>query len=257
MNKTLSMLGILLLLGFLGGRPDHSGGRAPEVPPGDSLPRFHIYLSFDDGPLEGSEDIDDAVRQENIPVNVFVVGQHAQARRRMRKYFRLYQANPLIEIGNHSFSHAHDRYQQFYENPGLVLQDFLKNQQALGITGLLARLPGRNMWRLRGIRLNDVSSGAAAADSLYAHGFRVFGWDLEWQHDAKTGVPVQTVNDMKEKIGLLLKEGKTVSHDQLVLLAHDEMFRNGWEESELKSLILLLKADGHYQFDHLSSYPEP
>ena len=35
----------------------------------------HIYITFDDGPLEGSEDIDDAVRQEKINVNVFVVGR--------------------------------------------------------------------------------------------------------------------------------------------------------------------------------------
>jgi len=41
----------------------------------------------------------------------------------------------------------------------------------------------------------------------------------------------------------------------LVLLAHDEMFRNGWEESELKQLIDKLKAKGNYSFDHLSSYP--
>jgi hypothetical protein len=34
------------------------------------------------------------------------------------------------------------------------------------------------------------------------------------------------------------------------------MFRNGWEESELKQLIEKLKAKGNYHLEHLSKYPE-
>jgi peptidoglycan/xylan/chitin deacetylase (PgdA/CDA1 family) len=44
----------------------------------DTTTRY-IYLTFDDGPLDGSEDIDDAVTKENIKINVFIVGQHAQS----------------------------------------------------------------------------------------------------------------------------------------------------------------------------------
>lgn len=228
--------------------PDHSRKT-------DSDTRY-IYITFDDGPLEGSEDIDDAVRKEQIKVNVFVVGQHALSSKRMKSYFHLYETNPFIEIGNHSFSHAHDHYAAYYKNASAVLQDFSKCQDSLHLHTNLARQPGRNQWRLKNIRINDVSSGAASADSLYKKGFKVFGWDIEWQHDSKTGVPIQTVTDMAELIETKLKEKKTVTPGHLVLLAHDEMFRNGWEESELKQLIDILKAKGNYRFEHLSKYPE-
>lgn len=214
-----------------------------------------IYLSFDDGPLEGSEDINDAVNKEQIKVTVFVVGQHAMSDDRMKGFYRLYQNNPLIEIGNHSYSHAHNQYEVFYKNPSSVLADFQKNQNELSIPNKIAREPGRNIWRLKDIRINDVNSGSISADSLYKDGFKVFGWDIEWQHDGKTGVPIQTVDDMAALIEKKLIENKTVKKDNLVLLAHDEMFRNGWEESELKKLIQKLKDKGGYRFEHLSKYP--
>ncbi|MBI3719973.1 MAG: polysaccharide deacetylase family protein [Sphingobacteriales bacterium] len=214
-----------------------------------------IYLSFDDGPLEGSEDINDAVNKENIKVTVFVVGQHAMKDDRMKGFYKLYQNNPLIEIGNHSYSHAHNQYEIFYKNPSSVLADFQKNQNELSIPNKIAREPGRNIWRLKDIRINDVNSGSVSADSLYKDGFKVFGWDIEWQHDGKTGVPIQTVDDMAALIEKRLDENKTVKKDNLVLLAHDEMFRNGWEESELKQLIQKLKEKGGYRFEQLSKYP--
>ena len=221
----------------------------------DTTTRY-IYLTFDDGPLDGSEDIDDAVTKENIKINVFIVGQHAQSTKKMRRYYQLYLNNPLIEVGNHSFSHAHNQYEKFYENPQNVFQDFLKCQDQLKIPNKYARQPGRNQWRLKDTSINDVRSGSQSADLLYKNGFKVFGWDIEWQHDSKTGTPVQTVDDMIEIIEKRLNEKKTVRPGHLVLLSHDEMFRNGWEESELKQLIEKLKAKGNYRLEHLSKYPE-
>ncbi|WAC07931.1 MAG: hypothetical protein OS130_01660 [Thermodesulfobacteriota bacterium] len=112
------------------------------------------------------------------------------------------------------------------------------------------------MWRLKDTSINDVSSGKVSADLLYQNGFKVIGWDIEWQHDAKTKVPIQTVTDIMELIEMRLKENKTVRKGHLVLLAHDEMFRMGWEESELKKLIGKLKRRGCYRFEHLRNYPD-
>lgn len=215
----------------------------------------HIYITFDDGPLEGSEDIDDAVRQEKINVNVFVVGEHVLSDTQMKNYYKLYENNPYIEIGNHSFTHAHDHYKRFYLKPFAVVADFQKCQTDLQIPTDYARLPGRNQWRLKNIYYNDIRSGASSADALYRHGYKVFGWDVEWQHDGETGDPIQTVDQMVALIEKKLNTRTTMRQNNLVLLAHDEMFRNGWEESELKQLIDKLKAKGNYSFDHLSSYP--
>jgi peptidoglycan/xylan/chitin deacetylase (PgdA/CDA1 family) len=217
---------------------------------------YTIYLSFDDGPLEGSEDINDAVKKEDIPINVFVVGLHALSSKRMEGFYKLYEDNAYIEIGNHSFTHAHDHYQLYYEKPDSVLHDFIKNQDELQIKNKFARLPGRNMWRLKDLAINDVNTGKTSADSLYKNGYKVFGWDIEWQHSGETGAPIQSVGEMMEIIEKKFKEGKPIKKNHLVLLSHDEMFRNGWEESELKQLILKLKAKGNYRFDHLSNYPD-
>lgn len=216
---------------------------------------YTIYLSFDDGPLEGSEEINTAVLQEKIKINVFVVGIHTKANKRLGAFYDSYLKNPFIEVGNHSYSHAGNKYRKFYQHPQEVLKDFLKCQQELNIPYKIARQPGRNQWRLKDTVINDVRSGAASADSLFKEGFKVFGWDIEWRHHKKTGLPVQTADEMIKKIELLLKNGKTVRKNHLILLAHDEMFRKSWAESELKKLIDQLKAKGYYTFEHLSSYP--
>jgi peptidoglycan/xylan/chitin deacetylase (PgdA/CDA1 family) len=217
-------------------------------------PRRTIYLTFDDGPLEGSEDVDEAVRREKTKINVFVVGFNTQYSKRLQKYLHLYETNSWIEVGNHSFSHAHDDYRAFYNNPDAVLQDFLNNEKTLHLVNKLARLPGRNMWRLKDRHVDDVKSGSTAADALFANGFKVFGWDLEWRHDSQSGVPIQTVEDMIHLVEKYFSEKRTVTENHLVLLCHDEMFRKSWEESELKQLIDKLRIKG-FNFGHLSEYP--
>ncbi len=213
-----------------------------------------IYLTFDDGPLEGSEDVDEAVRREKIKINIFVVGMNTQYSKRLQKYLQLYEMNSWIEVGNHSFSHAHDDYLAYYNNSDAVLQDFLKNEKTLNIPNKIARLPGRNMWRLKDHHVDDVKSGSKAADLLFTNGFKVFGWDLEWCHDPKSGVPIQTVEDIINLIEKYFSEKRTVTENHLVILCHDEMFRKSWEESELKQLIDKLRAKG-FNFRHLSEYP--
>jgi peptidoglycan/xylan/chitin deacetylase (PgdA/CDA1 family) len=227
---------------------------AQEKPKEPSPPTRTIYLTFDDGPLEGSEDVDEAVRREKTKINVFVVGLNTQYSKRLQKYLHLYETNSWIEVGNHSFSHAHDDYRAFYNNPDTVLQDFLKNEKILHIPNKLARLPGRNMWRLKDRHVDDVKSGSQAADTLFINGFKVFGWDLEWCHDPKSGVPIQTVEDMINLIEKYLSEKRTVTENHLVILCHDEMFRKNWEESELKQLVDRLRIKG-FDFGHLSEYP--
>lgn len=40
-----------------------------------------------------------------------------------------------------------------------------------------------------------------------------------------------------------------------MLLCHDEMFQNGYEESELKKLVELLEANDKYQLAQINDYP--
>ena len=249
LRRTIACIMACLFVGIFQGKLV-----AQEKPKESSPPTRTIYLTFDDGPLEGSEDVDEAVRREKIKINVFVVGLNTQYSKRLQKYLHLYETNPWIEVGNHSFSHAHDDYRSYYNNPDAVLQDFLNNEKTLHIPNKLARLPGRNMWRLKDRHVDDVKSGSQAADTLFTNGFKIFGWDLEWSHDPKSGVPIQTVEDMINLIEKYFSEKRTVTENHLVILCHDEMFRKSWEESELKQLIDKLRIKD-FNFGHLSEYP--
>jgi peptidoglycan/xylan/chitin deacetylase (PgdA/CDA1 family) len=228
----------------------------PDIKGKDNGSVKFIYLTFDDGPLQGSYEISDAIGQEKIRINVFFVGSLVRHSAAMKEYFKLYENNAYIELGNHSFSHAHDSYSLFYSKPELVYLDFLYNAEILKLKNKVARLPGRNMWRLKNKSIDDVKSGAKAADLLFSNGYRVFGWDLEWRHDPKTGAPVQTVDDMIYLIDSLLTLKKTVAENHLVILCHDEMFRKSWEESRLRELIERLKSRSNFRFEHLSDYPQ-
>ena len=89
----------------------------------------YIYLTFDDGPLNGSENIDSVVLAERLKISVFLVGEHAAASKQMGTYYKMYEQNPFVEAYNHSFTHANNKYALFYSNPQNVLADIQKNEQ--------------------------------------------------------------------------------------------------------------------------------
>ncbi len=60
-----------------------------------------IYLTFDDGPLDGSEKIADAVAYEKVPITVLLVGRHAESK---PDYLKLYKENDLGD-GRHLYAH--------------------------------------------------------------------------------------------------------------------------------------------------------
>jgi len=224
-----------------------------DIPPEKDPPaeQYYVYLSFDDGPLEGSQNIHDAILYEKVPISVMLVGSAGQNK---PDYLELYRQNPYIEMGNHSFSHANLHYKKYYSNPESVLKDFIKSMESLKLEDKIARFPGRNMWRINGRSKNDVDSGIEAADLLAANGFQLYGWDLEWRHDPKTGNPVQSVKELFSEIESRRQRKRTFMPNHLVLLCHDEMFRKPYEETELKQLIELLKSKGNYTFGYLRDY---
>ena len=224
--------------------------------PASVAPLKYIYLTFDDGPLNGSENIDSVVLAERLKISVFLVGEHAEKTKQMGNYYKLYEQNPFIEAYNHSFTHANDKYELFYSNPQNVLADIQKNEQTLGLRYKIVRLPGRNMWRIGNRKKDDGVSGSSSADLLSKNGYKLYGWDLEWQHIAKNGTPIQTVDEMTKEIVTRLESGNTFTKDNIVLLIHDEMFQKKWEESELKQLIDNLRMHENYVFEHIRFYPD-
>lgn len=253
--------GLLLLTSMLITRkpvPPHAA--VPEIvkEKKPELPIKYIYLTFDDGPLEGSEHIDSVVLKERLKISVFLVGQLVMRNKKLQAYLEEYKTNPYIETYNHSYTHANGKYKQFYSRPVSVLDDIQQDEAVLGLHYKIVRLPGRNIWRLGNRKRDDAStgnSGSAAADTLASHGYKLFGWDTEWQHHPTDGTPIQTVDQMVKDIETRLESGSTFTKDHIVVLIHDEMFRKTWEESELKQLIDKLRSHENYVFEHVRFYP--
>lgn len=218
--------------------------------------KCHIYLTFDDGPLNGSENINDIVLKEKIKISVFMVGEHVIKDKQMDTYAKYYDENPYIDEYNHSFTHANNHYEAFYNNVGKSVKDIVYNQSVLKLPYKIVRLPGRNIWRLDGRSKNDVTNGIQTADQLAALGYKVVGWDVEWQHRPADGTPVQTVNEMYTSVQKFCSSDKTFTKNNVVILLHDEMFQKSWEESELKGLIDLLRANPGFSFEQMRFYPQ-
>jgi peptidoglycan/xylan/chitin deacetylase (PgdA/CDA1 family) len=246
--------GILLLNIIISSSKVQNKKTADEINNGTASLKY-IYLTFDDGPLNGSENIDSVILAERLKISVFLVGEHAEKSKLLGNYYKMYEQNPFVETYNHSYTHANDKYALFYSNPANVVTDIQKNEQLLNLRYKIVRLPGRNMWRIGDRKKDDGISGSAAADSLAKKGYKLYGWDIEWQHHAKGGTPVQSVDEMVKEIESRLESGNTFTKDHIVILIHDEMFQKKWEESQLKQLIDRMRTRENYVFEHIRYYP--
>ncbi len=122
---------------------------------------------------------------------------------------------------------------------------------------MLARGPGRNVWRLPGMRIDDpgISPGEmriedAAHDALFAAGFYLYGWDVEWAHDAR-GLPIGSSRRMVDR--LAGSAFRTRRPGKAVMLMHDVMMRTARGANELARIIEGVRDRG-CTFGRLSDY---
>lgn len=217
---------------------------------GDTLSMpITIFLSFDDGPYDVSYRIDSIARADSVPITAFVTGISVNNTPRGKKILALYRINPFIEIANHSYYHAHKRYKQFYSHPPDVVQDILLNEDTLGLTNKLVRLPGRNTWRTDSFSRTDLADANAAADILFGKGYTIVGWDLEWMHGF-------TAPYMMDAIKHLLEVKNEFSTAKVVILCHDPLMAEPVFLEEFSCFIRLAKEAG-FVFRRLSEYGMP
>lgn len=215
-----------------------------------------IYLTIDDAPLKGSEYIDSVILAEKVKTNLFLVGKTIHGSKRFLSNFNQYKKNPYIEIYNHSYSHANNRYADFYKNPEGVLADFEKIQTEFELQYKIARLPGRNLWQLGERKKNYQQSGATSADLLAKNGYKVFGWDIEWGYDSKSYIPTSTIDELVAEIeSAYHASNKTFTRNHVIVLMHNQMFMEVSEKNDLGLLIRKLK-ENNYTFEYLTSYPD-
>ncbi len=222
-----------------------------------------LYLTFDDGPLNGTQNVLQVLKEEGIEATMFCVGRHA------KKHLALFlqeKQMPNLLVANHTYSHANGHYSRFYSNLWGVMSDVEHAQLLLGGRKYL-RLAGRNVWRLPKVRRNDGalsqhrrSIEIPKYEELAKEGFYIYGWDVEWHFDHHSGRPLSDAVSLANRIEGIYRHHRSVQRNKVVLLAHDFMFRDRASTEELRRFLRIMKRRGwrFRKIDHYSrSVPEP
>lgn len=216
----------------------------------------YVYLTFDDGPQNGTENCFEVCKKMNIKASFFMVGAHASSASPSIKnwVYTVRNAYPQSLLCNHSQTHANGRYRYFYQHPFMAKEDFFTAQKTLQVPFKIIRLPGNSAWVLN----NEIKSSTlvrATCNLLDSSGYNVIGWDTEWNFDHKTANPIQSADKMASEVINVLEGKHTHKKNHVVILTHDRMFRNEAFADSLTKMISILKNNTNYIFETVDHYP--
>lgn len=163
-----------------------------------------VYLTFDDGPSDKTEEILDILDKYNVKASFFVVGREGdQAQEAMRK---------IVEAGHtlgmHSYTH---KYDEIYDSVENFAADFQKEQDYLyevtGVKSMVYRFPGGSS---NTVSARDMREFARYLDD---QGVRFFDWNISSGDGGSFLVPVET---LIENCTATIKD-----HSTSVVLMHD------------------------------------
>jgi len=224
---------------------------------------FHIpkektlYMTFDDGPIGGTENLLRVLREENVEATMFCIG------REVVKHPKLFQeelAMPNLLVANHTYTHANNHYRRFYNSPAVhVVADIDKAQAVIGGAKYL-RLCGRNVWRLPAVKKDDWGISVAQRgheipkyNALWDQGYFIYGWDVEWLFSHRTQRPLFNGAEMARRVNARYQGAHTSKTGKVILLAHDFMFRSAYNTQQLRSFIQIMKGEG-WRFKTIDDY---
>lgn len=128
-----------------------------------------IYLTFDDGPSQNTDEILDILKEYDVKATFFVVGKTDE--RSVRDYQRIVAEGHTLAM--HSYSH---KYDEIYESKESFAEDLTKLQEYLyQITGILPRF-----YRFPGGSSNTVSKVDIQELIAYLNenGITYFDWNI-------------------------------------------------------------------------------
>ncbi|HRD58635.1 MAG TPA: polysaccharide deacetylase family protein [Ferruginibacter sp.] len=223
-------------------------------PPASGKKKKTIYLTFDDGPNKGTQNVLNILTEEKIPATLFIIGQHVYGSHSQANIYDSLRNSAFVELANHSYTHAHNKFSHFYTMPEKVLEDFKRCADSLRFSSTIVRTPGRNIWRLNDIKHCDNPKSIAAADHLEKNGYTIMGWDLEW-HFTNELKAVQSSEKLAMQVDSMFTHNRTRTKDHLVLLAHDQVYSNAKDSAALRKFVSILKQKGEYHFAFINRYP--
>ena len=232
----------------------------------DSTPKFfwkaasydstkkYIYLTFDDGPQNGTTAVFELCKQLGVKASFFMVGAHAYTKNLKDIVGNIRESYPQILLCNHSFTHDNGKYRYFYNHPEMAAADFLKAQQSLNVPYKILRLPGNRAWiNESNIKASDLVK--PVCNLMDQAGYNAIGWDVEWNFKHKNAKPVQTPEQMIAMVDSAFARSETRTNNHIVILSHDRMFRDQNYTDSLAKFIMLLRRNPAYVFETVDHYP--
>jgi peptidoglycan-N-acetylglucosamine deacetylase len=214
----------------------------------------YIYLTFDDGPQNGTAACFELCKKLNVKATFFMVANHANSPNLKKIVNEIKNNYPLTLLANHSTTHANGKYKYFYNHEYKALNDFMLAQNNLNVPYKIIRLPGNTSWvRTNQVRANKLTKPVCKL--LDSVGYNVLGWDIEWSFNRKNANPVQSADKMVTIATNYLDLNNLNEKNHLVILTHDRMFRNANYIDSLSKFITTLQQNNSYIFETMDHYP--
>ncbi len=242
--------------------PDSSANATTSLVPGSSVKldptKRYIYLTWDDSPQPpGTINCKEVFKSEGVKATFFAVGFNLLGPAKRRLIDSIRAAYPQFLLANHSFSHGfRDQYSKFY-SPAMTdsaLNDFLKNEADLKIPVKIIRLPGNNGWAANGV-MEGQKVNTPLVKKLDSLGYKIVGWDLEWNQNGKKKEPKESADEMVKRINQKFDDETTNQPNAIVILSHDRLFEKKQFADTLRRFLSILKADKRYVFETIDHYP--
>lgn len=165
--------------------------------------KIHVYLTFDDGPSNNTDEILDILNQYQVKATFFVVGKSEE-------YAPVYKR--IVEeghtIGMHSYSH---KYSEIYQDLDSFSQDMEKLQNLIydktGVVSTIYRFPGGSSNTVSEVDMEELIA------YLDEQGITYYDWNVS-SLDA-TGESL-SVNDIVENVA-----GNIQFYNNAIVLMHD------------------------------------
>ncbi|MDE5907545.1 MAG: polysaccharide deacetylase [Lachnospiraceae bacterium] len=143
-----------------------------------------IYLTFDDGPSQNTDEILDILKEYDVKATFFVVGKTDE--RSVKAYQRIVAEGHTLAM--HSYSH---KYDEIYESRESFVEDLTKLQEYLyQVTGILPRF-----YRFPGGSSNTVSKVDIQELIAYLNesGITYFDWNIASGDAVSTQLSVDVI----------------------------------------------------------------
>lgn len=192
-----------------------------------------VYLTFDDGPSNLTDQVLDILKEAKAPSTFFVLGE--QVKRSPEIINRIVEAGHAL--GNHTYNHEYDKlYHNFTEFWRQIKQTEEVLNEITGFRPQMVRAPGGTYGHFDDTYFKLLEQG----------GYKVFDWDLDTGDSKRKGVPaaeiVRNITSAKQK-------------DKVVVLMHDGA-GHGETVKALPQIIAFYKDKG-YEFRSLTDEVKP